>query len=217
MKAFVSWSGGKDCMLALHRFLKEPQNEVVSLVNMCDADSNLSRSHGLTQSIIAKQAACMGLRLTQKTTDRTNYEARFKEVIEQLKKEGVTAGVFGDIYLNEHRTWIERVCNELQIQPIFPIWTNDTPGLLNEFIEAGFKALTVSVHVDKLPQSWLGRKLDRTFFNEITTIPGIDPCAELGEYHTFVYDGPLFKSPVAFSTGQISTHDKHYFLKIEEK
>jgi diphthine-ammonia ligase len=217
MKAFVSWSGGKDCMLALHRFLKEPQNEVVSLVNMCDADSNLSRSHGLTQSIIAQQAACMGLRLTQKTTDRTNYEARFKEVIEQLKTEGVTAGVFGDIYLNEHRTWIERVCNELQIQPIFPIWTNDTPGLLNEFIEAGFKALTVSVHVDKLPQSWAGRPLDRAFYNEITAMPGIDPCAELGEYHTFVYDGPLFKSPVAFSTGQISTQDKHYFLKIEEK
>src|SRR5574344_1159321 len=101
MKAFVSWSGGKDCMLALHRFKQKSTNGVVSLLNMCDDDSNLSRSHGLTRSIIARQASCMNVCITQQTTGRGNYEEQFKKAISQLKGDGVTAGVFGDIYLME--------------------------------------------------------------------------------------------------------------------
>jgi len=216
MKAFVSWSGGKDCMLALYRFVQNPTNEVVSLLNMCDDDSNLSRSHGLTRDLIARQASCMNVRIAQQTTSRDNYEEQFKKAISQLKDEGVTAGVFGDIYLMEHRTWIERVCSDMEIEAIFPLWVCNTKDLLREFIDAGFKALTVSVHIDKLPQTWLGRELDNDFFNDITKLEGIDACAEEGEYHSFVFDGPLFSQPVSFIRKSTSEHDNHYFLEITE-
>jgi uncharacterized protein (TIGR00290 family) len=216
MKAFVSWSGGKDCMLALHRFKQKSTNEVVSLLNMCDDDSNLSRSHGLTRSIIARQASCMNVRITQQTSAWNNYEEQFKKAISQLKDDGVTAGVFGDIYLMEHRTWIERVCSDMEIEAIFPLWNCNTNDLLREFIDAGLKALTVSVHTDKLPQTWLGRELDNSFFSDITALDGIDACAENGEYHSFVFDGPLFHQPVSFIRKAVSEHDNHYFLEISE-
>jgi uncharacterized protein (TIGR00290 family) len=215
MKAFVSWSGGKDCMLALYRFLQQSDSEVVSLVNMCDDRSELSRSHGLSQAMIAKQADALGVRLTQRKTGSSLYEQNFKAVISDLKKEGVTAGVFGDIYLMEHRIWIERVCNEAGITPVFPLWNNDTKALLAEFMEAGFEALTVSVRESMLPESWLGRLLDRSFLNDISTLDGIDACAENGEYHSFVFNGPIFKHPVLFSKGKRYRADNHIFLTIE--
>jgi diphthine-ammonia ligase len=215
MKAFVSWSGGKDCMLALYRFLQYQDNTVVSLVNMCDDQTELSRSHGLSRGVIAKQSDAMGLRLTQCQTGSALYERNFKNVIAGLKKEGVTAGVFGDIYLMEHRTWIERVCNEADVTPVFPLWENDTKALLSEFIDAGFEALTVSVRDAMLPQSWLGRILNHSFLNDIATLEGVDACAENGEYHSFVYDGPIFNHPVSFTTGARYRADNHTYLTIE--
>jgi diphthine-ammonia ligase len=215
MKAFVSWSGGKDCMLALDRFLQYPENEVVCLVNMCDDQSNRSRSHGLTREAVSKQAQAMGVALRQQKTNSTQYESRFKEVIADLKKEGVTAGVFGDLYLMEHRVWIERVCREAGVIPVFPLWENDTKALLSEFIEAGFEAITVAVRESLLPESWLGRKLDHSFYDEITALQGIDPCAENGEYHSFVFNGPLFAHPVEFRTGSRRTANNHFYLEIE--
>lgn len=214
MKAFVSWSGGKDCMLALYRFLKNNENEVACLVNMCDAETDYSCSHGLPKSIIVSQAEKLNIPLIQGYTDSKEYENAFKKIILDLSDQGISAGVFGDIYLMEHRTWIERVCSDMNIEAIFPLWGNNTSDLLHEFIKAGFKALTVSVHSQMLSQDWLGKELDQAFFNEITSLPKIDPCAENGEYHSFVYDGPLFSTPVPFIKGAINHHDNHYFLNI---
>jgi uncharacterized protein (TIGR00290 family) len=116
----------------------------------------------------------------------------------------------------EHRTWIERVCNEMEIEPVFPLWNADTTGLLREFVSEGFRALTVSVRTGMLPESWLGREIDESFLNELSTLEGIDPCAENGECHSFVYDGPLFGQAVRFEKGAVSEHDNHYFLEIRE-
>ncbi|GAO30720.1 hypothetical protein JCM15548_13026 [Geofilum rubicundum JCM 15548] len=116
----------------------------------------------------------MNIPIVQQATDFTGYESCFKAVIADLKKEGVTAGVFGDIYLVEHRKWIERVCKELDMDPIFPLWENDTKALLKEFIEEGFKAFTVAINTHKLDKNWIGRELDRSFFNDITTVEDID-------------------------------------------
>ena len=216
MNAFVSWSGGKDCMLALYRFLKNTDNKVFCLVNMCDADSESSRSHGLPKKLIASQAKKLNIPLIQKSvSDEVGYEAAFKQVISDIKKQGVTVGVFGDIYLMEHRTWIERVCSEMDIEPVFPLWNDDTRILLQEFIDADFKSLTVSVHCDKLSEEWLGKELNQNFANEIFSLPDIDPCAENGEYHSFVYNGPIFSSPVSFEKGTVSQRDNHFFLSIK--
>jgi uncharacterized protein (TIGR00290 family) len=214
MKVFASWSGGKDCMLAVYRQLQKEGIEVAYLVNMCDTDGEHSRSHGIKKSFIKKQATAMNIPILQEATDQRGYEICFKSVINELKKEGVTAGIFGDIYLMEHRTWIERVCRELQIKPIFPLWENDTKTLLREFIDAGFKALTVAVNTDKLDKNWIGRELDLSFYNDITSMENIDPCAENGEYHSFVFNGPIFSEPVNFSMGKIHQNNNHLFLQL---
>lgn len=214
MKAFASWSGGKDCMLATHRHLQEAGNQIVCLVNMCDQKGDLSRSHGLKKQLIQRQANAMGIPVIQQATSHQEYEKNFKNVILKLKEQGVDYGVFGDIYLKEHRVWIERVCSEMDIEPIFPLWNNDTLDLLKEFIHTGFKAITVSVRSEKLSEQWLGRIVDERFLTDISKMENIDPCAENGEYHTFVYDGPLFKTPVNFETGMTVFRDLHHFLEL---
>ncbi len=213
MKAFTSWSGGKDCILALHRFIKNKGNTVSYLVNMCENDMGYSRSHGIKSSFIKEQANCIEIPVIQEKAG-SSYETGFKNIISKLKNEGVTAGVFGDIYLQEHRIWIERVCSDMNIEAVFPLWGNNTKDLLKEFIDEGFKALTVSVRCDKLSKDWLGLQLNDEFLARVSQIENIDPCAENGEYHSFVYDGPIFKKAVPYTKGKISTRDNHYFLEL---
>lgn len=214
MKAFASWSGGKDCMYALHRFLKDYPNGVHTLLNMCDASGDHSGSHGIPSALIKEQASCMNLPLFQQPTSRQDYEQQFKLAIAKLKSQGVDSGIFGDIYLQAHRDWIERVCSECGIVPIFPLWGEDTAFLLKSFIDEGFKAITVAVKSDALADHWLDRQLDLSFYNDICRLDGIDPCAEQGEYHTFVFDGPLFQKPVAFTRKNRYHENGHLFLSI---
>ncbi len=213
MKVFTSWSGGKDCMLALHRFLKQPGNEAV-LVNMCDDDGVRSRSHGIKKELVKIQASCMNLPIIQQQTNFKGYEFGFKKVIAELKEQGVTGGVFGDIYLKEHRVWIDRVCKEMDVEPVFPLWENDTRLLMEEFINEGFKTKVIAVNSKMLSQDWLGRIIDTQFLDEISKLQGIDPCAENGEYHSFVYDGPLFNKSVSFEVGSSYEENGCYFIEL---
>ena len=134
----------------------------------------------------------------------------------QLKKENITGGVFGDIYLWEHRHWIERVCTECGVEAIFPLWDNPVIELADEIIREGFKTLTVSVNAKNLTEDFLGREYDSAFVAELAKLDGIDVCAELGEFHTFVYDGPNFRYPVRFEKGSVSFRHNHWFLKINQ-
>jgi diphthine-ammonia ligase len=214
MQLFSSWSGGKDCMLALYRIQKSGTHQVKVLLNMCDADTDFSRSHGIKKGMIARQAGALGMPLIQKKTDLQNYELNFKSVILELKEQGITGGVFGDIYLQEHRDWIERVCAETGITAIFPLWDIPTADLAAEFIQEGFKTLTVSVSEKHLTEDFLGREYDSALVDELSKLDRIDVCAENGEFHTFVYDGPNFHYPVLFEKGPVSFRDNHWFLKI---
>jgi len=214
MNVFSSWSGGKDCMLALYRIQKTGTHQVKVLLNMCDADSDVSRSHGIHQDLIVRQASAMGIELLQPKTDRAGYEQNFKAAILQLKEQGISGGVFGDIYLWEHRHWIERVCTECGVEAIFPLWDNPVQELAIEIVLSGFKTLTVSVNAKQLTEDFLGRLYDAEFVDELSAIKGVDVCAELGEFHTFVYDGPNFKHPVSFEKGAVSFRDNHWFLEI---
>lgn len=214
MKLFVSWSGGKDCMLALYRILKARQHTVTYLVNMCEAGGGRSRSHGVSKELIALQASALGIEIVQVESDFNLYEKKFKDVIGRLKKVGVEGGIFGDIYLQAHRDWIERVCREMDIQAIFPLWNNNTGDLLREFTDMGFKTIIVAVNADHLSASWLGREINTSFIDDILNMEGIDPCAENGEYHSFVYDGPLFIKPLMIERGKEYFKENHWFLEI---
>lgn len=215
MKAFVSWSAGKDCMSALHSFLKEKGNEAVCLLNMCEADGLKSRSHGLNGNLIAAQAKAMNIPIMQQPIENNDYEKSFKNAIIHLKEQnGVEAGVFGDIYLDVHRDWIERVCNEVGVKAIFPIWQKNTTELLQNFIDDGFRTIAVAVRKEQLPKSFLGRVLDDAFLSDISSIPGADPCGENGEFHTFVFDGPLFSHAVQFHKSNEFENEKYWLLEL---
>lgn len=202
-------------MFALYRFLQDSQNSAVALVNMCDVEGVKSRSHGITSALIREQSQCMGIPIIQQGVGEKGYEYHFKKVIANLvETQGVTAGVFGDIYLQQHRDWIERVCSEVGVTPIFPLWGMETHQLLHDFIEADFKTVTVSIRSDLLADSWLGRTIDKAFLVEISQLDGVDPCAENGEYHSFVYNGPLFKSEVKYSLGDIYSEGNHNFIQV---
>lgn len=215
MKLFSSWSGGKDCMLALYRVQKSGEHEVEVLLNLCDNDSDISRSHGIHSRMIARQAEALGMELLQPKTDRVSYEQNFKVALLKLKEQGISGGVFGDIYLWEHRYWIERVCSECGIEAIFPLWDNPVTELANEIIDSGFKTIVVSVNAKQLTKDFLGRIYDREFVAELSEIKGIDVCAELGEFHSFVFDGPNFNYPAELQKGAVTFRGNHWFLEIK--
>ena len=215
MKLFASWSGGKDCMLATYRIITEGKHKLAFLLNMIDDEGIKSRSHGLSKELIRKQAEHIGIPIIQQSTNFESYEKKFKEAIIELKKQGVEGGVFGDIYLEAHRVWINRVCADLNIVTIFPLWGENTELLLKEFINTGFKTITVAINTKKLAPQWLGRIIDNDFYNDIIKLENIDACAEQGEYHSFVFDGPIFSSELKFAAKDGYNDGDITYLTIE--
>ncbi|MFI3281946.1 MAG: diphthine--ammonia ligase [Rikenellaceae bacterium] len=199
MKVFVSWSGGKDCSLALHKFkVSNPEAEIVTLLNMNRATTQ--NAHRLTGDLLQAQADAMGVRLTRETIEDGNeYTFHFQRVINRLKEEdGVEYGVFGDIFLQTHLDWITAQCEELGIKPIFPLLNIDVHDLYREFIDLGFVAKVVSVKNDHKYASLLGEYLSMQTYNNMLEHHGFDVCGENGEYHSFVVDGPTFSHRVAY-------------------
>ena len=213
MKVFVSWSGGKESSLAYWKVIKRGF-EVKYLLNMVSEDGKHSRSHGISLSLLRKQAEAMKIPIMQVKTTWKSYEENFKKAVLKLKEQGIEAGVFGDIDIREHRDWVERVCKELKIKAILPLWEQDREELLKEFMEVGFKAIVAVVDADCLSKELLGHRINKEFIQKIKTIKDIDLCGEKGEYHTFVYEGPIFKKPLKFGIGRKVLKHKRWFLEI---
>ncbi|MGB2814957.1 MAG: diphthine--ammonia ligase [Dehalococcoidales bacterium] len=215
-QVFVSWSGGKECNLAGYRARKSGL-EICYLANMVTEDGARSRTHGLSAEILRLQSQAMGIPLVQRQATWQSYEVEFKKMVNELKKEGIDGGVFGDIDLDEHREWVERVCREVGITAHQPVWGESQDDILKDFINSGFKAIIVATRADMLGEEWLGRSLDMDFFNEIKELGrtrGITPCGEAGEYHTLVIDGPLFQKKMEITEAKKVFRDKHWFLEI---
>lgn len=201
MTTVAMWSGGKDSCLAVWRF-----GEVDYL--LCMAQKGRSRAHGIDVEIIREQGRCMGFEMIIEEATWEEYEERLKRV---FKEYGVDRAVFGDIYLEEHREWIERVCGEVGVKPVFPLWGESTKNLAKEFVEEGFEAYIIAVR--KEFRDLLGRKFDLSLLEEIER-RGIDPCGENGEFHTIVVDGPLFKRRLNIKFGGISENEKYIIQKL---
>lgn len=216
-KTFVSWSGGKETSLACYRVMKKEDIKVAYLLNMVSEDGKHSRSHGVSAELLKAQAEAIEIPIVQRKTTWNTYEEEFKKAALDFKNEGVEAGVFGDIDLQEHRDWVERVCKEIGITPLLPLWKEEREELLREFIQVGFKAIIVATNQEFLGKEWLGRIVDREFVKDLKALDKIDLCGEKGEYHTFVYDGPIFKKPVRFIAGEKVFKDKRWFLELKLK
>ncbi|MBU4305078.1 MAG: diphthine--ammonia ligase [Candidatus Omnitrophica bacterium] len=212
MKAFVSWSSGKESCLSLFRTQKKLQVEY--LFNMAAEDGRHSRSHGIGSDLIQSQADALGLALIQRNSSWPDYEETFKKTLVGLKEEGVTAGVFGDIDVQAHRDWVEGVCGFAGIKAVLPLWQEQREPLVREFIDAGFRAVVVCVNSRYLGREWLGREIDDKFIADIKKTGTSDIAGERGEYHTFVFDGPLFKKPLKFSAGEKRQDNEYCFLEL---
>ncbi|MBU2494926.1 MAG: diphthine--ammonia ligase [Candidatus Omnitrophota bacterium] len=214
MKAFVSWSGGKESVLSFYRTRQNPEVEIAYFLSMVSEDGQRSRSHGINSDLMQKQALMAGVPLIRQRCSWTTYEAEFKKAILSLKEKGVEAGIFGDIDLQEHRDWVEKICKEMEIKPILPLWQEARKTLLEEFTAAGFKAIVVAVQADFLGNEWLGRIVNEKFITDLQIRKNVDLCGENGEYHTFVFDGPVFQDQVDFSVGRKVLKENRWFLKL---
>lgn len=210
----ASWSGGKDSCFACWKAMSQGL-KVSHLLNFINANSTKAMSHGLDSKLIGLQAEAMGMPILQQKVTWETYEAGFKNALEELKLKGITGLVTGDIYLQEHKDWIDRVCGESGTKAILPLWQIDSPRLLNDFIQAGFKAIIVSVKAKFLGKEWLGRQVDSKLASELGQL-GIDVCGEAGEFHTFVYDGPMFNKPIKIGKAVPISRDSHWTLDIQE-
>ncbi len=214
MSYISSWSGGKDSCFACCKAIREGYN-VSHLLNFISKEYKRVSFHGTEAKLIQLQAEAMGIPLLQKETTWNGYEQEFKDAVKSLIPDGVTGMVFGDIYLQEHKDWVERVCGELGIEAIEPLWGQEPERVLLEFIDGGFEATIVSAKSDLFDDKWIGRKVDREFLSHLKD-NNIDLCGENGEYHTFVTSGPMFKKKIKITKSQPIARDDHRFLDTLE-
>lgn len=198
-ECFVSWSGGKDSCLALYKAM-ESGYEPKKLLTMFSLESGISSAHRLDESIFRAQAEAIGVESIIGRAEFNDYENVFVSNIKSFKDQGINYGVFGDIDLEEHRQWEEMVCEKASITAVLPLWKANRKDIVKEFIGLGFKARIVVVNTEALDTRFLGQDLSLSLIEEIESF-GADACGENGEYHTVVYDGPIFKRSIELNFG----------------
>ena len=204
-KVIFNWSGGKDSALCLHKIQQEYQYDIICLLTGISEPYKRISMHGVREDLLDMQAESTGLSLQKirfsGTPGMETYEKVMTTALSDLISKGATASVFGDIFLEDLRQYRENKLSELNLKGVFPLWKIPTGKLIREFIDTGFKAIITCVNKKYLDKSFAGRIIDNDFLRDLP--PGVDPCGENGEFHTFVFDGPLFKKPVPFEKGEI--------------
>ena len=202
-KAIFCWSGGKDSAMALYKVFQENKYEVVALLTTLNAQFKRVSMHGVREELLDLQAASIGLPLVKMfVSEGTNaeYEKTMETLLLQYKAQGVSTVIFGDIFLEDLRTYRENNLAKVGLTAEFPLWKRDTKELIKEFFQLGFKTITCCVNDAYLGEDRVGEEITEEF---IKTLPiHVDPCGENGEYHTFCFAGPVFKTPIKFTIGE---------------
>ncbi|MFB0925968.1 MAG: diphthine--ammonia ligase, partial [Vicingaceae bacterium] len=190
----MSWSGGKDSSYALYQLQKEGKYNVKYLLTNIFKPNKRVSMHGVPETLIEKQAESIGIPLVkmyieEKTHDE--YDIKMKEVLLKFKSEGITKVAFGDIFLEDLKEYRESRLSEIEMTAIFPLWKQSTEQLSQNFINEGFKTHICSIDTSKIPENLIGTDYSLSFLNQLPK--EIDPCGENGEFHSFCYDGPIFK------------------------
>jgi len=204
-KTYFNWSSGKDSALALYYLLQDKNYSVDYLLTSVNSHYNRVSMHGLRKELLEKQVQAVGIpgtniELPEQPTN-AEYETIMKGKVENLLTEGYEYAAFGDIFLEDLKTYRENQLKPFGIKTVFPLWKKDTKKLMSQFIDLGFKAITVCIDGSKLDKSFAGRIIDHDFINDLPK--DVDICGENGEFHTFCFDGPYFKKPVNFTKGEI--------------
>jgi uncharacterized protein (TIGR00290 family) len=208
----VSWTGGKDGCYACYKSMAEGY-KVTHLLNF----RNMKKigSHEINPKIIQAQSEAIGIPLIQK--DFFSYEQEFKKVVLDLRAEGarIDGAVFG--HIETHKALVDRICQDLNIDLLLPIWKQDSTNILTEIVDSGFEVFLVSVKDGLLGKEWLGRRIDDGFISDLRDLnESIDPCGENGEFHTLVTDGPIFKKKIIITKSEPVLREGYWFLNISE-
>lgn len=212
-KVIFSWSGGKDSALALYEIQKSKNYEILALLTTITEDYDRVSMHGLRRILLEQQAESLGISLEKVfiTKDASNeeYESKMKEALLRYKNAGVQSVVFGDIFLQDVRKYREENLSKIGMNGVFPIWRRNTTELAHTFIDRRFKAITICVDSNVLDKRFAARDFDTQFLSELP--PTVDPCGENGEFHSFVYDGPIFRENILFKKGEIVLRDNRFY------
>ncbi|MFX1293802.1 MAG: diphthine--ammonia ligase [Promethearchaeota archaeon] len=214
MDVVISWSGGKESSLVCYQAISDGLS-VLYLLNMI---SNKKRcmAHGLDFKLIIAQSQAIEIPIVQIQTTWNTYEREFKVALRRIKKMGIEGVVFGDISeVPGHGKWVDKVCSEVGLIPIRPLWGHDPKQVLRDFINNDFEATVIKVKSDLLGEQWLGRSVDKRFLSDLLDFKGeINLCGELGEYHTYITDGPIFKKHIKLLKKDKILKDGYWYLDI---
>lgn len=216
-KVLVSWSGGKDCAYALHEYVHENGHEIAALLTTVTEGYDRISMHGVRRSLLRSQAESLGYPLEevlipQQCTDE-EYGRLMGSTLEKYNNLGVRGVVFGDLFLEDVRNYREEKLAGIGMKGIFPIWGIDSVELARSFIDQGFRAIVVCVDTEALEGDYVGREYDDRFLSDLPTT--VDPCGENGEFHTFVYDSPLFSRSIKFKRGEkVLREDRFYYCDL---
>lgn len=204
-KAIFNWSSGKDSALALYKILKEEKFEVTSLLTSINKEFQRISMHGVHVSLLEKQAESLGFPLIKmelpKEPTMEEYRELMSKTMNDLKSQGITHSIFGDIFLEDLKKYREDQLRSIGVEGVFPLWKINTTDLIREFLDIGFKTIVTCVNETYLDKSFAGRIIDEDFIKDLPE--NVDVCGENGEFHTFTFNGPLFKNPVEFEIGEI--------------
>lgn len=203
-KTYFNWSSGKDSALALYKILQDSEYSVDLLLTTINKDFGRVSMHGLREELLDAQAQSIGIPLqkiafpAQVTMD--DYSNRMKVSMSSLAEQGYRHAVFGDIFLEDLKAYRDAQLARVGVKGVYPLWKQDTRNLMQEFLDLGFKAITVCVNAKLLGEEFVGRVIDKEFLEDLPK--NVDVCGENGEFHTFVFDGPIFSKPIDFSIGE---------------
>jgi len=216
-RVLLSWSSGKDSAWTLHVLRQQGMNVVGLLTSFNEAAGRVSM-HAVRHALVKAQAAAAGLPLWPLylpwPCSNDQYEERMRIVIERARENGITHVAFGDLFLEDIRDYRIRQLSGTGIEPMFPLWCSaeDTPGLARRLLDGGVRAVLTCVDPRQLPESFVGRAYDETFLADLP--PGVDPCGERGEFHTFCTAGPMFTARIAVQVGERVTRDGFCFADL---
>jgi len=216
-KILLSWSGGKDSALSLFELRKAREPEVTALLTTITEDYDRISMHGVRRELLERQVQALGLPLQKiyipKNAGNGVYESRMREILDKYHHEGINSVAFGDIFLEDLRQYRERNLAQIGMKGLFPLWRRDSAELVRSFIESGFKAVVVCVDSRVLDRSFAGRIIDHDFLRRLS--PQVDPCGENGEFHSFVFDGPIFREEVGCTLGEVVERDSLWFCDLQ--
>ena len=213
-KVLFSWSGGKDSAMALYELQMAHSYEISALLTVVTEDYDRISMHGVRRILLERQADSLGYPLEKilisKNASNEEYESKMRDVLVKYRETGVSSVVFGDIFLEDVRRYREDRLAKIGMKGIFPLWKRDTTKLANTFINLGFKAIVTCVDSNVLDKRFVGRVYNKQFLRELP--PNVDPCGENGEFHSFVYDGPIFRRKISFVIGDIVLRDNRFYF-----